>query len=148
MQYRKLQNMADTNIYVPRVSLSHPPLQTPSLIQRTCAWANSGRWWRTRKPDVLLQSMGSQCVRHNLVTKQHQNVYVPRVNLSHTAPLPPPPTHIPYTQSLLETLQDQIIAFGPTRLLLFSWVLVGMRFCVHLLGVKSLFPPVLWDFQK
>ena len=25
---RKLQNTADTNIYVPRVSLSHPPLHT------------------------------------------------------------------------------------------------------------------------
>ena len=30
-----------------------------SLTQWTCAWASSGRWWRTGKPGVL-QSMGSQ----------------------------------------------------------------------------------------
>ena len=30
-----------------------------SLIQETWVWANSRRWWRTGKPDVL-QSMGSQ----------------------------------------------------------------------------------------
>ena len=30
-----------------------------SLIQRTWVWANSRRWWRTRKPGML-QSMGSQ----------------------------------------------------------------------------------------
>ena len=32
----------------------------------TWVWANSGRWWRTGKPGVL-QSMGSQTVRHDLV---------------------------------------------------------------------------------
>ena len=37
-----------------------------SLTQWT--WANSGSWWRTEKPDVL-QSMGSQIVGHNWVTK-------------------------------------------------------------------------------
>ena len=30
-----------------------------SLTQRTWVWANSGRWWKTRKPGML-QSMGSQ----------------------------------------------------------------------------------------
>ena len=35
----------------------------------TWVWANSGREWRTRKPGVL-QSMGSQRVRHDLATKQ------------------------------------------------------------------------------
>ena len=39
-----------------------------SLTQRTWIWANSGRWWRTGKPDVL-HSMGSQRVRHKLVTE-------------------------------------------------------------------------------
>ena len=42
-----------------------------SLTQWTWVWANSGRWWRTGKPGVL-QSMGSQRVRHVLVTKQQQ----------------------------------------------------------------------------
>ena len=32
-----------------------------SLTQWTCAWAISGRWWRTGKPGVL-QSVGSQRV--------------------------------------------------------------------------------------
>ena len=31
-----------------------------SLTQWTWVWANSGRWWRTRKPGML-QSTGSQC---------------------------------------------------------------------------------------
>ena len=34
--------------------------------------ANYGRWWRTGKPGML-QSMGLQRVRHNLVTEQQQN---------------------------------------------------------------------------
>ena len=32
-------------------------------------WANSGRWWRTRKPGIL-QSMGLRRVRHNSATEQ------------------------------------------------------------------------------
>ena len=37
---------------------------------------NSGRWWRTRKPD-LLQSMGSQRVGHDSVTEvNHRNRFI------------------------------------------------------------------------
>ena len=39
--------------------------------QWTRVWANSGRWWMTRKLDVL-QSMRLQKVRHDLVTEQQQ----------------------------------------------------------------------------
>ena len=39
-----------------------------SPTQWTWVWANSGRWWRTRKPGML-QSMGLQRVRHNWVTE-------------------------------------------------------------------------------
>jgi len=42
-----------------------------SLIQWTWTWANSRRRWGTGKPGVL-QSMGSQRVRHNLMTEQQQ----------------------------------------------------------------------------
>ena len=35
-----------------------------SLTPWTWVWASSGIWWRTRKPGVL-QSMGSQRVRHD-----------------------------------------------------------------------------------
>ena len=38
-------------------------------IQWTWTWANSRRWWGTRKPGVL-KSMGSQRARHNLTTEQ------------------------------------------------------------------------------
>ena len=34
----------------------------------TCVWANSRRWWWTGKPGML-QSMGSQRVRHDWATK-------------------------------------------------------------------------------
>ena len=37
----------------------------------TWTWANSGRWWG--KPGML-QSMGSQRVRHNLTTEQQQQI--------------------------------------------------------------------------
>ena len=40
-------------------------------IQWTWVWASSGSWWRTGKPGML-QSMGSQGVRHNWVTEQQQ----------------------------------------------------------------------------
>ena len=42
-----------------------------SLTQWTWVWANSRRQWRTGKPGVL-QFMGSQKVRHDLVTEQQQ----------------------------------------------------------------------------
>ena len=38
----------------------------PSLIEWIWIWASSGSWWWTRKPGVL-QSMGSQRVRHDWV---------------------------------------------------------------------------------
>ena len=40
-----------------------------SQTQWTWIWASSGRWWKTGNP-CLLQSTGSQRVRHNLVTEQ------------------------------------------------------------------------------
>ena len=42
-----------------------------SPTQWTWVWANSGRWWRTGKPGVL-QSIGSQRIRHNWVTEEQQ----------------------------------------------------------------------------
>ena len=42
-----------------------------SPTQWTCVRASSGRWWRTGKSGVL-QSVGSQRVRNNWVTKQQQ----------------------------------------------------------------------------
>ena len=42
-----------------------------SLTQWTWIWANSGRQWRTGQPGML-QSKGSQRVRHNLITEQQQ----------------------------------------------------------------------------
>ena len=42
-----------------------------SPLQWTWTWANFRRWWRTGKPGVL-QSMGSQRVRHDWATEQQQ----------------------------------------------------------------------------
>ena len=39
-----------------------------SLTQWIWVWVNSGSWWRTGSPGVL-QSMGSQRVRHDWVTE-------------------------------------------------------------------------------
>ena len=42
-----------------------------SPTQWTWVWASSGSWWCTGKPGVL-QSMGSQTVRHDWVTELNQ----------------------------------------------------------------------------
>ena len=42
-----------------------------ALTQWTWVWANSRRWWRTGKPDVL-QSLGSERLGHDLATEQQQ----------------------------------------------------------------------------
>ena len=47
-----------------------------SPTQWTWIWPNSGRSWRIGKPGVL-QSMGSQKVRHDLETEQHFGISVP-----------------------------------------------------------------------
>ena len=44
-----------------------------SLTQWTWVWENSGRWWRTGKPNVL-QSMRLQRVRHGLGTEHRQQL--------------------------------------------------------------------------
>ena len=49
-------------------------------MEWTWVWANSKRWWRTGKPGVL-QSRGSQRVRHNWVTGQQQEP-LPRLSPS------------------------------------------------------------------
>ena len=51
------------------------------LTQWTWVWANSGRWWRSRKTGVR-QSMGSQGIWHNLATEQQQDNYVHCYNIS------------------------------------------------------------------
>ena len=43
-----------------------------SPTQWTWVWVNSGRWWWTGRPGVL-QSIGSQRVRHNWATKLNWN---------------------------------------------------------------------------
>ena len=48
-----------------------------SPTQWTQVWTNSRRWWRTVKPGML-QSMGSQRVRHNLATEQQQQKLNPK----------------------------------------------------------------------
>ena len=45
-----------------------------SLTQRTWIWVSLGSWWWTGKPGVL-QSMGSQRVRHNWATELNNFPY-------------------------------------------------------------------------
>ena len=44
-----------------------------SLAQWVWVWANSGRSWRAGNPGIL-QSMGSQWVRHDWATEQQQHI--------------------------------------------------------------------------
>ena len=48
-----------------------------SLTQWTWVWVSSGSWWWTGKPGVL-QSMGSQRVRHNWVTELNWTIWLQR----------------------------------------------------------------------
>ena len=53
-----------------------------SLTQWTWVWVSSGSWWWTGKPGVL-QSMGSQRVRHDWVTELKQtDTYLWSMNIS------------------------------------------------------------------
>ena len=55
--------------------------------QWTWIWANSRRQWRTGKPGML-QSMGSQRIRHDLVTEQQQNhFYMWNLNYGRNKPV-------------------------------------------------------------
>jgi len=49
--------------------------QISSLTQWTWIWKNSRRHWRTGKPGVL-QSMGSQSVRHDLAIEQEEEEWL------------------------------------------------------------------------
>ena len=53
-----------------------------SLTQRTWVWGNSGSCWWTGKSGVL-QSMGSQRVRHNWVTEMNWTEFMESKNLKH-----------------------------------------------------------------
>ena len=62
-----------------------------SLTQWTWIWASSGRWWRTGKPGVL-ESVGSQTVRHDWVTDQKQPKFIfPPFSCHWFRPLSPGP---------------------------------------------------------
>ena len=78
-----------------------------SPVQWTWVWASSRRWWRTGKPGVL-QSTGSQRVRHHGATEQKeardfnpwtqhiqiQNPTCPNLNLLNPPKSLPPPTFL------------------------------------------------------
>ena len=46
-----------------------------SLTQWTWVWVNSGSWWWTGRPGML-QSMGSQRVRHDWVTELNSEIVI------------------------------------------------------------------------
>ena len=74
-----------------------------SPTQWTWGWTNSGRW-RTGKPGML-QSMGSQRVRHDLATEQQ-----------------PPPLAKNYFSNLLQGFTPSILFFLYFRSL--SWIII------------------------
>ena len=68
---KKKQNKKQTNKKKPGSYLNITLVASPT--QWTWAWANSGRWWRTGKPGMM-QSIGSQRVRHDWATERHLNI--------------------------------------------------------------------------
>ena len=75
-----------------------------SLTQWTWVWASSGRLWRTGKPGVL-QSMGSQRVRHYWATEQ----------TTRQGDQQPSPTHlllVPKSTSTFHLEEDAIFFFS------------------------------------
>ena len=57
------------------------------LMQWTWTWANSGRWWGTGRPGVL-QSVGSQRVRHDWATQQQPGLGIPTTTFEWDESLP------------------------------------------------------------
>ena len=56
-----------------------------SLMQWTWTWANFGRWWGTGRPGML-QSLGSQRVRHDWETEQTNNPLPQHTHISKPGP--------------------------------------------------------------
>ena len=82
--------------------------------------SNSGRWWRTGKPGVV-QSMGSQRVRHNLVTEQQQYDFI---NNKHKITL---------SSDILEALSFYLESFKISCLLEVLFLIVPIIFILRLL---------------
>ena len=61
-----------------------------SPTQCTWIWATSGSWWWTGKPGVL-QSMGSQRVRHDSATEQQQQLLYAAMTMSGESLVHQPP---------------------------------------------------------
>ena len=59
-----------------------------SLTRRTWVWASSRSWWWTGKPGML-QSMGSQSVRHNYATELNWKFYYTKVLCNKASSLAP-----------------------------------------------------------
>ena len=118
--------------------------------QWTWVWASSGWWWKTGKPGML-QSMGSQRVRHDWATKQRaQHVLSsqpsshtdPKLVLSSVHPFAADITTICMCAQLLscvwlfETLwtvayQAQTWSMGSPRARILEWVAISFSICIH-----------------
>ena len=75
-----------------------------SPTQWTWVWAGSRRWWRTGKPGVL-QSVGSQRVRHDLATEQQQHQSPCIIHF--------PPNVILLAQNPLEDASLRVVIMSP-----------------------------------
>ena len=88
-----------------------------SSTQWTWVWVNSGRWWRTGKPDVL-QSMGSQRVGHDWATELNWfNLQLVKYCSNHVTA-----SYVTVGES--DTRQDQALCWGLTEDRLRAWAQV------------------------
>ena len=98
-----------------------------SLTQWTWVWVNSRSWWRTRKPGVL-QSMGSQRVRRDLVTEQ-QEVFQKQESISLSLQAPAYSSNITEGVLFLSLLWSSQKAFRSLFLVHSPWEINTTLWC-------------------
>ena len=130
-----------------------------SLTQWTWVWVNSGSWWWTGKPDVL-QSMGSQRVRHDWATELTEcspihSATHPLPNHSLIYHIPTRESSYPSTFSLTRQSTHPLTYHypaSPTHLLLY-YCSINTLICLHvhsstqpfghpMLVYSSIIPPI------
>ena len=76
LKFHEPRCLADHSLWVAESQTWLSDFHSPFFPQWALVWANSTRCWVTGKPGVL-QSMGSQSVRHDWVTEQQQQILKP-----------------------------------------------------------------------
>ena len=99
-----------------------------SPMEWTWTWANSRRWWGTERPCVL-QSMGSQRVRHDLATEQQHMFNISNMPHSFRCILPPGTLFLLIDRPSLTFLIVDVTCWLILQFLISEKIFISLSFC-------------------